>query len=274
MTSKTFPVFRPYSRLARSYDAALGVPNFLRTRHAFRFLVRRYAIRFRSAADLGCGTGLFARYLAACWRVPVFAVDRSREMLRVARGNCCGSAVQFLEQDIRCLRLPQPVDLITANFDTLNHLVHRDEVRRLFCRVAENLRPGGWFIFDFVTPCQPLAGRRTWVRRYRHCGRELQQRIHWDPPRRLLSILIVERWAAHSPPAVEVHRERAYAPREIGRWLLDAGFVIRGVYDAATLRPARNCPSRLIVVVQARADHLRPDRSPRYRGAHQPEPQA
>jgi SAM-dependent methyltransferase len=254
MTSRPVLVFRPYSRLARKYDAALGIENFLRTRHAFRFLVRRHAIRFRSAADLGCGTGLFARYLATCWHVPVFAVDRSREMLRVARENCCRAPVQFLEQDIRCLRLPQPVDLITANFDTLNHLVNKDEVRRLFCRVAENLRPGGWFVFDFVTPSQPLAGYRTLVRRFRSCGQELQQRIRWNPRRRLLSILIVERWAGPSPPAVEVHRERAYTPEEIGRWLLGAGFIIRGVHDAATLQSARNCPLRIIVVAQTHTD--------------------
>ena len=110
---------RPYSQLAPAYDSALGIPNFIGTRAAFERLVRRYDIRFRSAADIGCGTGLFACYLSQCWGVPVFGVDRSPEMLAVATRNCTSSNVCLLQQDIRCLRLPCPVDLITANFDTM-----------------------------------------------------------------------------------------------------------------------------------------------------------
>src|SRR4030095_8338141 len=104
---------RPYSELAPRYDTALGISNFIGTRAAFEALVRRYGIQFRSAADVGCGTGLFACYLSRCWGVPVFAVDRSPEMLRVAVRNCPDLNVCFLQQDIRCLRLPCVVDLIT-----------------------------------------------------------------------------------------------------------------------------------------------------------------
>ena len=106
----------PYSQLASAYDIALGIPNFIGTRAAFERLVRRYDILSHSAADVGCGTGLFACYLNQCWGVPVFAVDRSPEMLDVARCNCTSPNVSFLLQDIRCLRLPCSVDLITANF--------------------------------------------------------------------------------------------------------------------------------------------------------------
>jgi hypothetical protein len=44
-------------------------------------------------------------------------------MLAVATRNCTSSNVCLLQQDIRCLRLPYPVDLIAANFDTMNHLL-------------------------------------------------------------------------------------------------------------------------------------------------------
>jgi methylase of polypeptide subunit release factors len=94
MISATTPArrfARPYSQLAPAYDSALGIPNFIGTRAAFERLVRRYDIRFRSAADIGCGTGLFAGYLSQCWGTPVFAVDRSPEMLAVATRNCAKS---------------------------------------------------------------------------------------------------------------------------------------------------------------------------------------
>src|SRR5512132_2456614 len=120
---------RPYRELAPRYDAALGISNFIGTRAAFEALVRRYGIQFRSAADIGCGTGLFACYLSQCWGVPVFGVDRSPEMLTVAKRNCASLNICFLQQDIRCLCLPHPVDLITANFDTMNHLLTELDLR-------------------------------------------------------------------------------------------------------------------------------------------------
>jgi SAM-dependent methyltransferase len=247
------PAFaRPYSQLAPAYDKALGIANFIGTRAAFERLVRRYDIRFRSAADVGCGTGLFARYLRQRWGVPVFGVDRSPEMLQVALQNCPDKSVCFLQQDIRCLRLPYPVDLITANFDTMNHLLTEPDLRLAFRRIAENLRPGGHFIFDLITPCQPLGGGRNYSRRLRsrHC--DARQHIRWNPRQRILSIFVVMDSRSSKVSTVEAHRERAYSTLEVGRWLMDAGFIIRGVHDAATLRMATDCPPRIIVIARKR----------------------
>ena len=90
---------RPYSQLASTYDISLGIPHFIGTRRAFERLVRRYSVRFRSAADIGCGTGLFAGYLNQCWGIPVFGVDRSPEMLAVATRNCRNPKVCFFQQE-------------------------------------------------------------------------------------------------------------------------------------------------------------------------------
>jgi SAM-dependent methyltransferase len=247
------PAFaRPYSQLAPAYDKALGIANFIGTRAAFERLVRRYDIRFRSAADIGCGTGLFARYLRQRWGVPVFGVDRSPEMLQVAIQNCPEKRVRFLRQDIRCLCLPYRVDLITANFDTMNHLVIGPELRSAFRRIWGNLRPGGHFVFDLITPCQPLAGGVIQIRRLSSGSCNAVQHIRWNPAQRILSIVVIIRSPFSSGSTLEAHRERAYSPVEVGRWLMDAGFIIRGIHDAATLRIATGCPPRIIVIARKR----------------------
>jgi SAM-dependent methyltransferase len=240
----------PYSQLAAAYDQALGIHSFVRARRAFEAAARRYRVRFNSAADVGCGTGLFACYLARCWKANVFGVDRSREMLAVAACRCRDGNVRFLRQDIRCLRLPCPVDLVTANFDTVNHLVTRSDLALAFRRIADNLRPGGHFVFDVITRGRPAVRPVAFVRRLRARGRALFQRIRWDPRRGLLSIVIVHRWPRPAPPSVELHVERAYTPEEVGRALLDSGFVVRGVFDAMSLRDPGACPPRLLVVAQ------------------------
>jgi SAM-dependent methyltransferase len=241
---------RPYSRLAATYDRALGRASFVRTRRAFEVLVRHYDIRFKTAADLGCGTGLFACYLRRRWGVPVFAVDRSAEMLSVARCNCPDPGVYWLRQDLRCLRLPCRVDLATANFDTLNHLLLPGDLPRVFRRVWRSLRPGGYFLFDLVTPRLPRGGLKEYFRRFHSLGPSLVRRIRWNPRTRLLTILILHRRPGACLPELEVHRERAYSPVDAARWLRRAGFVVRGVHDAETLRPPSECPERVIFVAQ------------------------
>jgi SAM-dependent methyltransferase len=245
-------VLRPYDCLASAYDVTLGMPAFRHTRRGFETLVHRYGIRFASAADIGCGTGLFAYYLSRRWGVPVFAVDQSLAMLRVAERRCRPMRICCLRQDIRHLSLPAAVDLITANFDTLNHLVRDGDLPLTFRRVSANLRPGGHFIFDLVTSCRPLGGSRSFIRCLCAVGYKVLQEIHWEPQRRALSVVVRIRTPGSSSPALEIHQERAYSPAAVGRWLRGAGFIIRGVHDAVTFRVAMRCPPRIIVIAQRR----------------------
>jgi len=239
----------PYSELARSYDAALGLNSFASTRQAFEELVRRYGIRFGSAADVGCGTGLFARYLSRCCKARVFGVDRSPEMLIEARRNCRDDGVRFLTQDIRCLALPHPVDLVTANFDVVNHLVGGGDLQRALTCIASNLRPGGHLVFDVITNVRPLGQRRVFQRDLQHGDRRIVQTIQWDPRGRLLRGTVLH-FARRRAPRVEFYLERGYAPEEVGQALRAAGFVTRGVHDAVTLEPVRSASPRLRIVAQ------------------------
>jgi SAM-dependent methyltransferase len=239
----------PYSRIAPVYDCTVGFPFFLRVRDAFERLVRRYGIRFGSAADIGCGTGLFACYVNRCWGVPVYAIDKSAAMLCQARHNCRSAGVCFFQQDIRCLALPSPVDLITANFDTLNHLKEPEHLRLALHNVASNLRPSGHFYFDILTPCQPLRGL-AYLRNYCTTGRWLRQQVRWESRRRLIHISAVHRRSGSCRPLTEGITERAYGAAELSKWLSESGFLIRGVHDEATLRVPVDCPSRIIVVAQ------------------------
>jgi SAM-dependent methyltransferase len=240
----------PYSRFASNYDVTIGIPFFRQTRDFFERLVSRYGITFRSAADIGCGTGLFARHLQVSRDISVFAVDLSEPMLRIAARNCCGTNVVLMRQDIRYLTLPRQVDLITANFDTLNHLVRVDDLRQALRRIFDNLNPGGHFVFDLVTDCLPLGPAHSYVRRFVRRRQSVTQAVRLDPLRKLLSIIVSISVPGLMVPIIERHRERVYSPREIGAALSAAGFVIRGIHDAATLALVNRCPARIVVVAR------------------------
>jgi SAM-dependent methyltransferase len=211
-------------------------------------LIPRYGIAFNSAADLGCGTGLFARYLRRRWRVPVFAVDRSPQMLLAAIANGSARDVCLLLQDIRGLHLPHRVDLITANFDTINHLLRQDDLECAFRRVFDNLRPGGYFIFDVLTDRQPLRPLQVYARRVRDIGRRIVQRVRWLPWNRMLLMSVTISEHGRRCPDAEVHIERTYAPAFIAALLEGAGFRIRALLDANDLQTAyRNSPRVVFV---------------------------
>lgn len=243
-------IAQPYGELARSYNVALGLPNFGNTCRAFEYLARRHDIRFESAADLGCGTGLFACYLAARFGIPVFGVDRSIAMLDIARRACRLPGVCFLKQDIRRLHLPTAVGLATANFDTLNHLTEDSDLRRAFERVGANLRAGGHFFFDLLTTSQPLAPGRTVGRRLPSRDGVLDQLIRWNPTERRIDVTVVHR--GPRDVTVERHHERAYSPTFVCRLLEALGFTVCDLCDARTLQMAHRRSSRVIVVVRRR----------------------
>jgi SAM-dependent methyltransferase len=115
-------------------------------------------VRFSSAADIGCGTGSFLRYLLR-YGVPLWGVDASLSMLRIAARRLPRGRVRLLRQDIRRLCLPRPVDLITCNGDTLNYLLSCEDLARVFRRCRENLARGGHLLGDLLTGAPPPSAQ-------------------------------------------------------------------------------------------------------------------
>jgi SAM-dependent methyltransferase len=125
--------------------------------------------------DLGCGTGGFCLEMAGRGYDPI-GIDASPAMLSMARDKQktqtgSGSAPEclFLQQDISRFELYGTVDIIVCLMDTLNHLVRKDQVRRLMKRCGHYLNPGGIMVFD-------LAG-------WNHLSQTLGQNLfYYDQP--------------------------------------------------------------------------------------------
>lgn len=95
--------------------------------------------------DLCCGDGRLAKALReAGFRVT--GLDGSEQMLAFARSRA--PEVTFLAADARDFAFAEPFDAVVSTGDSMNHLLNRNEIRRVFRNVRDCLKPGGWFAFD------------------------------------------------------------------------------------------------------------------------------
>jgi trans-aconitate 2-methyltransferase len=109
-----------------------------RLRPGFELLARIGDLPPGPLYELGCGTGVHARAIAARWPERMLvAIDRSREMLAKAAAE--PASIQWVEADIASWSAPEQAALIFSNA-TLQWL---DAHERLFPHLMRQLLPGG-----------------------------------------------------------------------------------------------------------------------------------
>jgi len=229
-----------YHGFARVYDRLVGDAWFPTIRRSFERIVRHYGISFRSVADLGCGTGTFVRYLSR--RVPVvYGVDHAPAMLRIAAVKTEGSGVRLVRGDLAHLQLPERVDLMTCNFDTLNYVLSARTLSQVFARCRAHLTGGGHFLFDMILAPRHSRAREAEVHVLKAPGVLTRWAVTWNARQRRSRVEMLYWLRSRSGRwyrTREVHVQRWYSLPQICSVLARAGFVVRGVHDMETFRAA------------------------------------
>ena len=111
--------------------------------------------------DLGCGTGKMTVELAKRG-YDMIGIDHSTEMLNIARESAFDNGlnnVLLLCQDIREFELYGTVEVIVSCLDTINHIVNRNDLSRVFSLAHNYLVDGGLFIFDINSEYKLIFNR-------------------------------------------------------------------------------------------------------------------
>lgn len=183
--------------------------------------------------DLACGDGAFAVEMAK-QGYQVTGVDVSDQMVSYAKETAPAELdeVEFRQGDVRELSTDEEFDVATCWFDSLNHILEYEDLKRAFENVADALRDGGLFIFDVNTlhrlanKPQVLGEDASLVERDSEEFFEAYHDMTFDFETNVLSFTITgfkkvgDRWERID----EEHAERGYRFAEIADCIDDAGF--------------------------------------------------
>lgn len=228
------PAPAPYRWLAEYYDELFG-PWRKPMDLARKRLLRSVLPHVETGCDLACGTGTAALAFAH-QGIRMYGVDLSPGMCRCARRKAAaaGMPLKVIHADMRNFVLPERVGLVSCEYDALNHVPRRADLRRVFRCVARALQPGGWFYFD-VNNAEGFERYWTgtvWVEKpgivlVMRNGHDLRRRRAWSD---------IE-WFIRRGRLWERRRERVeevcWTSEEIREALEAEGFDEVGTWDAA-----------------------------------------
>lgn len=112
-------------------------------------LINRSGKNIKNIADLGCGTGEITIRLAK-EGFQLYGVDYSIDMLTYAdqKSRVENIPVQWIHQDLRNLEGLANLDMAISYCDVMNYITSESDLKNVFSRIAQSLKPGGLFIFD------------------------------------------------------------------------------------------------------------------------------
>lgn len=241
-----------YGKLAEIYDYLVAGIDYEEWADYMEQILSKYNCPAKHIADLACGTGNTTIPLAERG-YEVYGVDIAPAMLAKAVEKAGQKAVQphFLQQDMRNLTLPEPMDMITCYHDGLNYMLDIGDLQRVFAGVFRSLRPGGIFIFDLnaVEKLSDAGGDVTFVD---DKDMSLIWETSYDKSRDIWEITLTGflRQEEMYEKFVEVHREKHFKSSEALEILRETGFEVLDMYHGFSFEPPRHNSRRIFYVAQ------------------------
>lgn len=218
-----------YGAFAYAYDRGLGERFFQAVQPLLEQTLERFPTAKRTHLDLACGTGLAVDFFQKKgWRS--LGVDASVPMLEVALRR----ARRVVAGDLRALPLRTTFARITCLYDSLNHMLDRNDLVASFRSVREVMADDSLFLFDMN---HPEIYPEVWgiSDPFVASARDYRLEIATTYRKRdRIGRANVTGWADIGGLRVEIHeqhQQRAYTERDITKALREAGLEPVDVFD-------------------------------------------
>ena len=138
-----------FSKYADYYDALYKDKNYNKESQYIEKLINKFAGKKLNILELGCGSGSHAFKLQKKGH-NIVAIDRSREMINLAKKKDKHNKIQFLTRDLTKYVSKKKFDVIILLFHVINFLESNKDLKMLAHNSNKNLKKNGIIIFDFI----------------------------------------------------------------------------------------------------------------------------
>ena len=242
-----------YTSFAQVYDLFMDNVPYDQWCRYITELLREYGIQDGLVLELGCGTGVLTRKLAAKG-YDMIGVDYSEDMLEIAMDHRQeGEDILYLLQDMREVELYGTVRAAVSICDSMNYIVEYQDLVQVMKLVNNYLDPGGIFIFDLNTPYkyEEILGENTFAEN-RPEGSFIWEN-YYDGETGIneydLTLFVREKEGLYRK-FEETHYQRAYELEQVRRAVKEAGMEFVAAYDAGTHKPVRQDSQRIYVIAR------------------------
>ena len=242
-----------YTSFAQVYDLFMDNVPYDQWCGYITELLREYGIQDGLVLELGCGTGVLTRKLAAKG-YDMIGVDYSEDMLEIAMDHRQeGEDILYLLQDMREFELYGTVRAAVSICDSMNYIVEYQDLVQVMKLVNNYLDPGGIFIFDLNTPYkyEEILGENTFAEN-RPEGSFIWEN-YYDGETGIneydLTLFVREEEGIYRK-FEETHYQRAYELEQVRRAVKEAGMEFVAAYDAGTHKPVRQDSQRIYVIAR------------------------
>ncbi|MGM0641479.1 MAG: class I SAM-dependent DNA methyltransferase [Thermotogota bacterium] len=118
----------------------------------FPLLIKNYTDKTDNILDLACGEGTFCRELTKKG-FQVEGVDLSEQQIENAKKKSKKEDlnINFYNENIIDFKIDKKYDVITSWFDSLNYIIHKNDIKKVFINTFNMLNDNGVFMFDMNT---------------------------------------------------------------------------------------------------------------------------
>ena len=247
-----------YENFARVYDELMDNVPYEEWAQFILNLLQDRKITEGLVLELGCGTGKLMSLLGKAG-FDMIGVDNSVEMLQIAREKTSQDFL-YLLQDMREFELYGTVKAVISVCDSVNYIIKKEELRKVFQLVNNYLDPEGLFIFDFNTEYKyrELIGETVIAEDREDVSfiwfNEYDEDSHLNDID--LKVFVQEEGDIYQK-FQEEHIQRGYTLDEIKQLLEESGLIFFEAYEEYTMQAPQQDSGRIVVVAQEHGKNRR-----------------
>ena len=242
----------PYSDFAYVYDKLMYDVDYKKWADFIESIFKKYKQNPSLVLDLACGTGSFTIEMAKRG-YDMIGIDISVDMLNCAKEKSSHyENILYLNQDMVNFELYGTVDAIVLLMDSLNYILYKKDVKKLFKNVHNYLNPGGLYIFDINTPYKFKNIFKNNV--FYDVSDEITYiwQNSFDSKRNIceFDLTIFTKENGMYKRMDEIHLERCYEINDLKKMVNESGLRLLNIYDDLKFAKAPSNAQRVFFVCE------------------------